>query len=173
VAFANSSVTGEVAIYDVQRQAAVNIVKAHVGPLASVAVSNNGSMLATASDSGTVVRVFALPSCERMHTFRRGSAPVRVSCLSFLGLGTSSDDMLLCGSSSDTVHGFALSSSFIKQLTDKMPMDYSVSANHAAKAVVPVKAGGTGGGFFDTVSEGCTASDCPCISAHLQHCVDK
>lgn len=155
VAFANSTVAGEAAIYDLKRQAAVNIVKAHVGPLVSLAMSNAGDMLATASDTGTVVRVFALPSCERLHTFRRGSSPVRISCLSFVGLGHSADDMLLCGGSSDTLHGFALSAPFVQRLAEKRPLEYSVSASQASsrseQAVQPPPAAG-GGGFFGTVS---------------------
>ncbi len=152
VAFANSTVTGEAAVYDVQRQVAVNIVKAHVGPLVAVAISNAGDMLATASDTGTVIRVFALPSCERLHTFRRGASPVHVSCLSFVGLGQSVDDMLLCGSSSDTLHGFALSAPYIQRLANKQFMEYSVSASQSnSKSEQSGSSAASSGGFFGTV----------------------
>lgn len=170
IAFANSTVAGEAAIYDVRRQAAVNIVKAHVGPLVSLAVSNAGSMLATASDTGTVVRVFALPSCERLHTFRRGSSPVRVSCLSFVGLGHSVDDLLLCGSTSDTLHGFGLSAPYVQRLAEKRLLDYSVSASQSSSRSeqAPQAAATAGGGFFGTVRTPLAATCTKC--AYVNTC---
>mgnify|MGYP001135301505 CR=1 FL=1 len=49
------------------------VVKAHNSPLAALALSTDGGLLATCSEKGTVIRVFALPDWENVKSFRRGS----------------------------------------------------------------------------------------------------
>lgn len=61
-------------------------------------------MLATASDKGTIIRVFSIPSARKLYQFRRGSMPSRIYSMSFNTTST-----LLCVSSAtDTVHVFKL-----------------------------------------------------------------
>lgn len=121
-------------MYDVARQSAVNIVKAHVGPLAALALSPSGALLATASDSGTLVRVFNLPACEKLHTLRRGTSPVTVSCLAFANLGAGPEEALLLGSTADTVHGFLLEGPYLQRLASQAPLVHSVAAAQAGAA---------------------------------------
>ena len=68
-------------------------------------MNNEGTLLATASEKGTIIRVFALPSAQKLYQFRRGSMPARIHCMSFNATST-----LLCVSSAtETIHIFKLS----------------------------------------------------------------
>ncbi|KAI8058234.1 WD40-repeat-containing domain protein [Syncephalis plumigaleata] len=78
---------------------------AHKSPLAYVVTNADGTMMATASDKGTVIRVFSLPDAQKLYQFRRGSYPTRIHCISFNLVSS-----LLCVSSEhETVHIFKLS----------------------------------------------------------------
>jgi autophagy-related protein 18 len=81
------------------------MIRAHDSPVRIMAFNPEGTMLATTSDKGTVIRVFSLPTGKKLFTFRRGSYPAMVNSLSF-----NSTSSLLCLSSSDssTIHVFAL-----------------------------------------------------------------
>ncbi len=67
-------------------------------------LNNEGTILATASDKGTIIRVFSVPDAHKLHQFRRGSMPSRIFSMSFNITST-----LLCVSSAtDTIHIFKL-----------------------------------------------------------------
>ena len=63
---------------------------------------STGTILATASTSGTVIRLFAVPSGSHLCTFRRGSRPAVIYSLSF----SQDSTVLAVASSSGTVHIF-------------------------------------------------------------------
>jgi autophagy-related protein 18 len=63
---------------------------------------STGTIFATASVSGTVVRLFSIPSGSHICTFRRGSRPADIHCLSF----SNDSSLLVACSSSGTVHIF-------------------------------------------------------------------
>jgi autophagy-related protein 18 len=82
----------------------VNVVEAHKSQLSNVALNSEGTLLATASDKGTIIRVFAIPSAQKLYQFRRGTYPSRIYSMSFNLMST-----LLCVSSAtETVHIFRL-----------------------------------------------------------------
>ncbi|OCT44480.1 Autophagy-related protein 18 [Cladophialophora carrionii] len=96
--------TGEVLIFDAIKLEAVNVVEAHKSPLSCVAFNNEGTLLATASDKGTIIRVFSVPDAHKLYQFRRGSMPSRIFSMAFNITST-----LLCVSSAtETVHIFKL-----------------------------------------------------------------
>lgn len=98
------STTGEVLIFDAMRLEAINVVEAHRSPLSCIAMNSEGTILATASDKGTIIRVFSVPSAEKLYQFRRGSIPSSIYNMSF-----NLNSTLLCVSSAtDTVHIFRL-----------------------------------------------------------------
>ncbi|RKP04865.1 WD40 repeat-like protein [Thamnocephalis sphaerospora] len=100
-----TTTTGDVLIFDALSLQVVNIIQAHKSPLSCVATNAEGTLMATASDKGTVIRVFTVPDGQKLYQFRRGSYPARIHCLSFNLVSS-----LLCVSSEqETVHIFRLS----------------------------------------------------------------
>ena len=53
---------------------------------------------------GTVIRVFSVPSGQKLYQFRRGSYPARIYSLSF----NISNTLLAVSSDTDTIHVFKL-----------------------------------------------------------------
>ncbi|KAI0518569.1 protein-vacuolar targeting protein Atg18 [Xylaria bambusicola] len=96
--------SGDVLIYDTSTLKVVNVVEAHRSPLSCIALNNDGTLLATASETGTIIRVFSVPKGQKLYQFRRGTYPSTIYSMSFNIAST-----LLCVSStSDTVHIFRL-----------------------------------------------------------------
>jgi autophagy-related protein 18 len=96
--------SGEVLLFDAVKLEAVNVVEAHRSPLSCVTFNNQGTILATASDKGTIIRVFSVPDAHKLYQFRRGSMPARIYSMAFNITST-----LLCVSSAtETVHVFKL-----------------------------------------------------------------
>lgn len=96
--------SGEVMIFDTMKLEAINVVEAHKSPLSCMAFNTEGTRLATASDKGTIIRVFSVPDAGKLYQFRRGSMPARIFSMAFNIAST-----LLCVSSAtETVHIFKL-----------------------------------------------------------------
>ncbi|KAM6957270.1 WD repeat domain phosphoinositide-interacting protein 1-like [Aplochiton taeniatus] len=105
LAYPGSTTIGEIIVYDTNDLSTVTMIPAHDSPLAALAFNQSGTMLASASERGTVIRVFSIPEGSRLFEFRRGMKRyVNISSLSF-----SPDDRYLCASSNtETVHIFKL-----------------------------------------------------------------
>uniref|UniRef100_A0A3P9LJC6 WD repeat domain, phosphoinositide interacting 1 n=1 Tax=Oryzias latipes TaxID=8090 RepID=A0A3P9LJC6_ORYLA len=101
LAYPGSATMGEITIYD----STVTLIQAHDSPLAALTFNASGSKLASASEKGTVIRVFSIPEGQKLFEFRRGMKRyVSISSLSF-----SADAQFLCASSNtETVHIFKL-----------------------------------------------------------------
>ncbi|KAL5051874.1 autophagy-related protein 18 [Aspergillus fruticulosus] len=100
-----SPTSGEVLVFDTLKLEAINVIEAHRSPLACITLNGDGTLIATASDKGTIIRVFSVPDGHKLYQFRRGSIPSRIFSMSFNTTST-----LLCVSSStETIHLFKLS----------------------------------------------------------------
>ncbi|XP_065842631.1 WD repeat domain phosphoinositide-interacting protein 4-like isoform X4 [Oscarella lobularis] len=77
---------------------------AHKSQLACISFNVKGTMVATASIKGTLIRVFDTTTGDKKVEFRRGSDTARFHCISF----SPSDDYLCASSDKGTVHIFAL-----------------------------------------------------------------
>jgi autophagy-related protein 18 len=93
-----------VLIYDATKMEAVNVIEAHNSPLSCIALNNDGTLLATASEKGTIIRVFSIPEAQKLYQFRRGSIPARIYSMSF----NSTSTLLSVSSATETVHIFRL-----------------------------------------------------------------
>lgn len=81
------------------------MVPAHDSPVAAMAFNSAGTKLSTASEKGTVIRVFAIPDGIKLYEFRRGVK----RCVTINSLAFSHDSLFLCASSNtETVHIFKL-----------------------------------------------------------------
>nr|XP_057917228.1 WD repeat domain phosphoinositide-interacting protein 1-like isoform X2 [Doryrhamphus excisus] len=105
LAYPGSATIGEITVYDANNLSTVTLIQAHASPLAALTFNASGTKLASASEKGTVIRVFSIPEGQRMFEFRRGMKRyVSISSLSF-----SADAQFLCASSNtETVHIFKL-----------------------------------------------------------------
>ncbi|WVQ96046.1 hypothetical protein IAU59_003146 [Kwoniella sp. CBS 9459] len=98
--------TGDVLLFDTISLSALNVIQAHKTPIAALALNSTGTMLATASDKGTVVRVFSVPDAKKLWQFRRGSQNARIFSINF-NLASS---LLAVSSDSSTIHIYKLAS---------------------------------------------------------------
>lgn len=103
----SQAASGHVLLFDALTLQAVNVIEAHRTSLSCISMNQDGTRLATASDKGTIIRVFSVPTAEKLFQFRRGSMPARIFSISFNLTST-----LLCVSSAtETVHIFRLTQS--------------------------------------------------------------
>lgn len=80
------------------------IINAHQHEIACVAMNQLGTLIATSSKKGTLIRVFEVRTRRQVIELRRGADPANLYCLNF-----SADSAYLCASSDKgTVHIFAL-----------------------------------------------------------------
>jgi len=96
---------GQVQVVDLaDTKKAASILAAHETSLSCIALNHDGTLLATASRKGTLIRVFDTQSNKKLHELRRGSNKATITCISF-----SKDSKLVCVSSdTKTVHIFNL-----------------------------------------------------------------
>ncbi|KAK6643031.1 WD repeat domain phosphoinositide-interacting protein 2 [Polyplax serrata] len=105
LAYPGSNTIGEVQIFDANNLHAKIMIPAHDSPLAALAFSPSGKELATASEKGTVIRVFNVQDGLKLYEFRRGVK----RCVSISSLTFSTDsNYLCCSSNTETVHVFKL-----------------------------------------------------------------
>ncbi|GLJ14158.1 hypothetical protein SUGI_0227190 [Cryptomeria japonica] len=98
---------GVVLIYNVNELHSHCQINAHKSPLAAMALSSDGSYIATASEQGTVIRVYLVSQPSEKFTFRRGTYPAAIYSLS-LGPPSHLPRLLVATSSSGSVHVFTL-----------------------------------------------------------------
>ncbi|KAF8980819.1 WD repeat domain phosphoinositide-interacting protein 3 [Entomortierella lignicola] len=82
----------------------ISIIPAHTSPLFCLVTNKDGSKCASASDKGTLIRVFDTGSSKLLHEFRRGVDKAEIYSIAF-----NSDSTRICaGSDKGTVHIFNL-----------------------------------------------------------------
>ena len=105
LAYPGSGQIGEVQVFDTLNLDAVTMIPAHDAPLAALSFNSSGSLLATASEKGTVIRIFSIPSGNKLYELRRGIK----RCAAIYSLSFSPDDKYLSTSSNtETIHIFKL-----------------------------------------------------------------
>lgn len=105
LAYPGSARIGEVQIFDAVNLHAKIMIPAHESSLAAIAFSPSGTEVATASEKGTVIRVFSVQDGSKLFEFRRGvKRCVSIASLSF----STCSKYLCCSSNTETVHIFAL-----------------------------------------------------------------
>lgn len=105
LAYPGSATVGEVQIFDAVNLRAKTMILAHDSQLAAIAFSQAGTEISTASEKGTVIRVFSVNDGSKLFEFRRGVK----RCVSIASLAFSHcSKYLCCTSNTETVHIFKL-----------------------------------------------------------------
>jgi WD40 repeat protein len=79
-------------------------IEAHKSPLCALKLCPNGYKMATASEKGTLIRIFDILKCECIQELRRGSEYATIYSIAF----DIKSKWLACSSDSGTIHIFAL-----------------------------------------------------------------
>lgn len=99
---------GDLMIVDGMTGKTMTVIRAHDAPLAAIAISASGTRLATASCTGTLIRVWKIGGGDEAPlagTYKRGTASANIYSLSF-NVGPGNPTLLAVSSSSSTVHVF-------------------------------------------------------------------
>lgn len=86
-------------------------INAHQSDIACISVNQQGTLLATASEKGTLIRVFDTIKHSLITELRRGSDPATLYCINF----SNDSEFLCCSSDKGTVHVFALKDSHLNR----------------------------------------------------------
>ncbi|EGC35079.1 hypothetical protein DICPUDRAFT_33979 [Dictyostelium purpureum] len=104
IVYPASQNNGNILVMDILTLETVNLIQAHKSQISALALSQDGTLLATASDKGTVIRVYTLPNATKSLSFRRGSIPAIIHSMTF-----SLDSKYLCVcSDTGTIHIFKI-----------------------------------------------------------------
>lgn len=101
-----TSQSGDVLLFSTRSLTVSNVIQAHKSPISYLSINSTGTLLATASDKGTVIRVWSIPGAEKLYQFRRGTREARIYSINFNVVST----LLAVSSAHDTVHIFKLGS---------------------------------------------------------------
>eukprot|EP00050_Salpingoeca_kvevrii_P006811 m.291865 g.291865 ORF g.291865 m.291865 type:complete len:369 (+) comp12528_c0_seq1:227-1333(+) len=96
---------GQVNIINVGQDKAVpSVISAHETSLSCISLNPDGSLLATASEKGTLIRIFDVASGAKLHELRRGSQRATINSINF----NIPSDMVCVSSDKGTIHVFRL-----------------------------------------------------------------
>lgn len=88
-------------LYDISK---ATLIKAHDADLAQFALNSDGSRIASASEKGTLIRIWNCHTGEPMRELRRGMDKAEIYCIAFNLTST----FLACSSDKGTIHIFSL-----------------------------------------------------------------
>jgi WD domain, G-beta repeat len=123
-------------------------MEAHESALRSIALTADGSKIATASVKGTVIRVWDVQSATCLQEFRRGVERATITCMAW----SRDDAWLACTSDKGTAHVFQVA----PDTPDEKKSEYS-SASRSSSTAAAASASASGAGssltrmFFSTV----------------------
>ena len=95
---------GKVRIVNFNSLAQPPIITAHESKIACLCVNRNGTLLATASDKGTLIRIYDVKDGKLLIELRRGSKNADINCIIF----DEYNKYVACASGMGTVHIFSI-----------------------------------------------------------------
>ena len=79
-------------------------IKAHNSNISCLALNSDGSLVATASEKGTLIRIYRTDNGELLQEVRRGKENAEIYSISF----NNSNQFMACTSDRGTIHIFSL-----------------------------------------------------------------
>ncbi|XP_057366811.1 WD repeat domain phosphoinositide-interacting protein 4-like [Daphnia carinata] len=95
-------------------------ISAHQGEVACLALNSQGTLVATASDKGTLIRVWDTMKRTLLVELRRGSDPATLYCINF----SPDSEFLCCSSDKGTIHIFALKETHLNRRSSLKKMSF-------------------------------------------------
>ncbi|XP_066248768.1 WD repeat domain phosphoinositide-interacting protein 4-like [Euwallacea similis] len=92
-------------------------IQAHKNELACIAINQQGTRVATASEQGTLIRVWDTTTRNQLVELRRGADPATIHCMNF----SADSDFLCCSSDKGTVHIFAIKDTNLNRRMSGLP----------------------------------------------------
>lgn len=105
---------GQVKVVNFNSSSELPIINAHESKIACLCINNNGTLLATASDKGTLIRVFLINNGELVTELRRGIKNADISCIAF----DQHNKFVGCSGDTGTIHLFSIVAA-IKNILEK------------------------------------------------------
>ena len=103
IAYPDKTEIGSVRIKDYDKQNEI-VIKAHKGPINFIQLNKDGTILATASDKGTLIRLFDTSTGEAIQELRRGTENAEIYSIAF----DNNNRFLAVSSDRKTVHIFLI-----------------------------------------------------------------
>jgi WD40 repeat protein len=100
----SSNAVSDQPISNIIRTLQTSLIAAHTTPLSSITLNHSGTMLATTSAKGTLIRVFDTASGRIIRELRRGADHANIYSVAF----STDSKWLCCGSDKGTVHVYSL-----------------------------------------------------------------
>ena len=69
------AISGDVLLYDLNKMEEVTVIPAHQAPVSCIAINNDGTLMATSSDKGTVIRIFSIPDGKKLSSSAEAACP--------------------------------------------------------------------------------------------------
>lgn len=136
---------GQIQIVDIlpggQERNVVRLVKAHKLRIRSIALDRSGSLVASASETGTIIRVHSVANCSLVHEFRRGLDRAIVYAMRFSPDGLKLAVLL----DKDTLHVFRLGASNREHMLLRMPLFSGYFASSWLFVLCRIDTGGVSG----------------------------
>lgn len=92
----------------------LSVFQAHDSKIACISINKDGTLLATASDKGTLIRIFTTNDGQKFSEFRRGTKTVEMNCIAF----DPNNKFIGCSSNVGTIHIFSIAA-ITKALDEK------------------------------------------------------
>jgi WD repeat-containing protein 45 len=102
------------------------LIKAHDADLAQFALNIDGSRIASASEKGTLIRIWNCHTGEPLRELRRGVDRADIYCICFNG----NSSLLACSSDKGTIHVFSLESIPIRRSQQQQQQQQQASSDH-------------------------------------------
>jgi WD40 repeat protein len=94
--------SGEICILDMKNENNLGVIQAHNSNIEQIIIDNDGKYIATASEKGTIIRLYDVDTKSLLNEFRRGTEKANITQLAF----HPNMSMLLVESDKGTIHIF-------------------------------------------------------------------